>query len=65
MYGIANSYKETTFYFPYNLDFRGRAYPMSPHLSPTGDDTARGLLMYATPKPLGASGLRWLKVRWR
>ena len=25
-------------YFPYNLDFRGRAYPVPPHLSNVGSD---------------------------
>lgn len=25
--------KEPRFYFPHNVDFRGRAYPMHPHLN--------------------------------
>ena len=51
-----------TFYQPHNLDFRGRAYPIPPHLSHIGDDLARGLLMFAEAKPLGERGLRWLKI---
>ena len=49
-------------YFPHNIDFRGRAYPIPPHLNHIGDDLSRGLLKFAEKKPLGASGLRWLKI---
>lgn len=59
---IARSYLNDTFYIPHNLDFRGRAYPIPPHLSPVGDDLCRGLLMFGTSKPLGKSGLKWLQI---
>jgi DNA-directed RNA polymerase, mitochondrial len=49
-------------FFPYNMDFRGRAYPIPPHLSNVGSDLCRGMLMFAHPKPLGPRGLYWLKV---
>lgn len=49
-------------YLPHNLDFRGRAYPIPPHLNHIGDDLSRGLLMFAEKKPLGERGLRWLKI---
>jgi DNA-directed RNA polymerase, mitochondrial len=49
-------------YFPYNIDFRGRAYPCPPHLSNVGSDLCRGLLKFAKAKPLGPRGLYWLKV---
>ena len=54
--------KEASIYFPHNLDFRGRAYPMHPHLNHLGGDVNRGLLQFADAKPLGPSGLKWLKV---
>ncbi|KAJ6718625.1 DNA-DIRECTED RNA polymerase [Salix purpurea] len=44
---------EEGFYYPHNLDFRGRAYPMHPYLNHLGSDRGR---------PLGKSGLRWLKI---
>lgn len=47
---------------PHNLDFRGRAYPVPPHLNHIGDDLSRGLLKFAEGKPLGERGLRWLKI---
>ncbi|GJN38978.1 hypothetical protein PR202_gb28066 [Eleusine coracana subsp. coracana] len=53
---------EDGFYYPHNLDFRGRAYPMHPHLSHLGSDLCRGLLEYAEGRPLGKSGLCWLKI---
>lgn len=37
-------------WFPYALDFRGRIYPLPSHLSPQGDDVARGLLQFAKAK---------------
>jgi DNA-directed RNA polymerase, mitochondrial len=49
-------------YFPYNLDFRGRAYPVPPHLSTVGSDLSRGLLTFSKKKPLGERGFYWLKV---
>ncbi|CAA0821104.1 DNA-directed RNA polymerase 3- chloroplastic [Striga hermonthica] len=53
---------EEGFYFPHNLDFRGRAYPMHPHLNHLSSDLCRGTLEYSEGKPLGRSGLNWLKV---
>lgn len=50
------------FYFPHNLDFRGRAYPIPPHLNHLGSDICRGLLKFADKKRLGKRGLYWLKV---
>ncbi|KAK8964782.1 hypothetical protein KSP40_PGU012112 [Platanthera guangdongensis] len=50
------------FYYPHNLDFRGRAYPMHAHLNHLGSDLCRGVLEFAEGRPLGKSGLRWLKI---
>ncbi|XP_074589982.1 DNA-directed RNA polymerase 2, chloroplastic/mitochondrial-like [Curcuma longa] len=54
--------EEEGFYYPHNLDFRGRAYPMHPHLNHLGSDICRGVLEFAEGRPLGKSGLRWLKI---
>ncbi|CAN6244123.1 unnamed protein product [Urochloa humidicola] len=53
---------EEGFYYPHNLDFRGRAYPMHPYLNHLGSDLCRGVLEFAEGRPLGESGLRWLKI---
>ena len=55
--------KEPRFYFPHNVDFRGRAYPMHPHLNHLGADLSRGLLQFAEGRPLGEHGLFWLYVQ--
>ncbi|KAL5842149.1 hypothetical protein ACOSQ3_012752 [Xanthoceras sorbifolium] len=53
---------EEGFYYPHNLDFRGRAYPMHPHLNHLSSDICRGVLEFAEGRPLGKSGLSWLKI---
>ncbi|KAK9700271.1 hypothetical protein RND81_08G228700 [Saponaria officinalis] len=53
---------EEGFFYPHNVDFRGRAYPMHPHLNHLGSDMCRGILEFAEGRPLGKSGLRWLKI---
>ncbi|GMH01822.1 hypothetical protein Nepgr_003661 [Nepenthes gracilis] len=53
---------EEGFYYPHNVDFRGRAYPMHPHLNHLGSDLCRGILEFAGGRPLGKSGLHWLKI---
>lgn len=57
-----NMKDEEGFYYPHNLDFRGRAYPMHPHLNHLSSDLCRGILEFADGRPLGKSGLRWLKI---
>ncbi|KAK0201027.1 DNA/RNA polymerase [Desarmillaria ectypa] len=59
---IARALLGDKIYQPHNVDFRGRAYPIPPHLNHIGDDLSRGLLMFAERKPLGERGLRWLKI---
>ncbi|MBW0481557.1 hypothetical protein O181_021272 [Austropuccinia psidii MF-1] len=59
---IAKAYLHETFYFPHNVDFRGRAYPIPANLNHIGDDISRGLLTFADRKQLGERGLFWLKV---
>ncbi|KAK4426281.1 DNA-directed RNA polymerase 2, chloroplastic/mitochondrial [Sesamum alatum] len=54
--------EEEGFFYPHNLDFRGRAYPMHPHLNHLGSDICRGILEFSEGRPLGKSGLRWLKI---
>lgn len=49
-------------FYPYQTDFRGRVYPVVPHLQPQGDDLAKSLLKFAEGKAIGERGLWWLKV---
>ena len=59
---IARAFLKEQMYFPHNVDFRGRAYPIPPHLNHIGNDLCRGLLMFYKEKELGEHGLRWLKI---
>lgn len=61
---IARTFSGVSFYLPHSVDFRGRAYPIPPHLSHIGSDLSRGLLQFAEGKPLGPRGLFWLKVQF-
>ena len=60
---LAERFKnEQAVYFPSQLDFRGRVYPMPATLNPQGPDFARALLLFNVSKPLGQKGMDWLKV---
>ncbi|KAK1980368.1 DNA-dependent RNA polymerase [Colletotrichum cereale] len=59
---IARAFRNQTFYFPHNIDFRGRAYPLPTYLNHMGADHVRGILRFAKGKELGEEGLKWLKV---
>lgn len=59
---IARALRNESFYFPHNVDFRGRAYPIPPYLNHMGADHCRGLLKFGEGKELGEAGLRWLKI---
>lgn len=54
--------KRTAIYFPHQLDFRGRCYPIPTYLNHHGDDTNRGLLECAHPRPMDDRAWRWLKI---
>ncbi|KAI9027154.1 hypothetical protein CLU79DRAFT_812057 [Phycomyces nitens] len=58
----ARAFLNLPMYFPHNMDFRGRAYPIPPTLNHLGNDLCRGLLHFDTAKPLGSNGWRWLKI---
>lgn len=50
-------------YFPHQLDFRGRVYPIPQVLNPQGDDLAKGLLMFSEGDRLDTlAAIQWFKV---
>lgn len=54
---------ESAIYFPHNLDWRGRIYPIASHISPQGDELSRSLLEFAKGKPLGSKeAVGWLAI---
>ncbi|KAA0712220.1 DNA-directed RNA polymerase, mitochondrial [Triplophysa tibetana] len=59
---IANHVRDEMFWFPHNMDFRGRTYPRPPYFNHLGSDVTRALLLFAEGRPLGPKGLDWLKI---
>lgn len=50
---IADKFKDyKTIWFPYQMDFRGRMYPIPVLLHPQGSDLAKGLLRFAEGKTI-------------
>lgn len=63
MLALADKFSEfPAIYFPHNLDFRGRTYPIPPTLNPQSNDLGKALLTFAEGKPLGNDGAFWLAV---
>lgn len=60
---IAKMCRGKTIWFPHNLDFRTRIYPIPQDLHPQGNDIAKSLLTFGRGKALGSDGLFWLGVR--
>ncbi|CRL00537.1 CLUMA_CG013798, isoform A [Clunio marinus] len=59
---LANHYRDRVFWLPHNMDFRGRVYPIPPHLNHLSSDLARSLLIFHQKKKLGIDGFSWLKL---
>lgn len=54
---------EEALYFPHNLDFRGRLYPMPVFLNPQGPDYVKSLLTFSEGKPIeDAVAAGWLAI---
>jgi DNA-directed RNA polymerase len=50
---LSRKYRGKTFFIPYELDFRGRAYPVPICLQPQGCKQAKGLHKFAEGKAIG------------
>lgn len=59
---LANHFRDRPFWLPHNLDFRGRTYPIPPHLTHLSADLTRSMLHFHRKQPLGRFGLDWLKL---
>lgn len=60
---VAKQFKDyEQIYFPYQMDFRGRVYPIPVLLQPQGSDLAKGLLRFAEGKEVDANSIRWLQI---
>lgn len=61
---LAKDFKDyEAIYFPHQLDFRGRVYPVPQVLNPQGADLAKGLLHFAEGDPMGSIEAReWFLI---
>lgn len=62
---IANQFKNyEKIWFPYQMDFRGRMYPIPVILQPQGTDLSKGLLRFAEGKGVNndPKALEWLMI---
>lgn len=61
---IADRFKKhEKLWFPWTLDYRGRAYPVPQYLNYQGDDVCRGLIEFGNSKPLGDNKDAWDAVK--
>ena len=63
---IARQFKDyEKIYFPYQMDFRGRIYPIPVLLQPQGSDLAKGLLRFAEGKAIKANpdATKWFLIQ--
>lgn len=50
-------------YFPWNMDYRGRCYPIPTALNPQGDDIAKALIIFADPQPCqNEDDYKWMGI---
>ncbi len=60
---IAKQFKDyPTIWFPYQMDFRGRVYPIPVLLQPQGSDLAKGLLRFSEGKKVDSNSIKWLQI---
>ncbi|QDP60618.1 MAG: putative RNA polymerase [Prokaryotic dsDNA virus sp.] len=60
---VAERYREVPFWFAYQLDWRGRAYPVSSFLHPQGPDLVKSLLEFGVARPIQSDESKmWHKV---
>lgn len=61
---MGNNLKGQTFHYPYNLDFRGRVYPIPAFLCPQGTTMAKAMLDFKEAKPISSKdgSADWLAI---
>ena len=63
IYWVTKRYLNQTFWFCYQLDWRGRAYPISYYLHPQGGDLSKGLLQFTESKGITSpEAIHWFLI---
>lgn len=50
------------FWFPHNMDFRSRFYPIPSDLNPQSNDMSKALLTFRDGIRIGETGVKWLSI---
>ena len=56
---VARKFKDSVFYLPVQLDFRGRVYYLPSHLGPQKDDLGKALCDFGFQRAVSEEGYRW------
>ncbi len=61
---LGDKYAGKHFYFPHQIDFRGRMYPVPYYLSPQGTDLSKSLLLFSESETIWnpETDARWLAI---
>lgn len=60
---VAKKFKDQeNIYFPWNIDYRGRCYPIPTTLSPQGDDISKSLLLFSEGTPIKEGDWKWMAI---
>lgn len=60
---LAEKFKSTRIWYPRQLDFRGREYPIPYYLQPQGPDISKSLLLFDQSKPINTEDdAAWLAI---
>ena len=52
------------FYFPHNVDYRGRVYPLPSYVNPQSDDLGRSMLLFAEGHQIvDEDDFKWIRVQ--
>jgi DNA-directed RNA polymerase len=62
MLWVGDRYAGKPMYFPMQLDFRGRGYPLPGYLNPQGFDAARASIRFNKGVALNDEGEKWLRI---
>ena len=59
---LSDKFINDTIYFPHNMDFRGRTYPIPYFLQPQGPPWSKCVLRFARGVPMTEEGVMWLYI---
>jgi len=63
MIKVADEYQKfENIYFVWQIDFRGRIYPVQVLLHPQGGDVSKSMLLFSKSQKVNSKGIEWFKI---